>query len=497
MKVGTKLFLWLAVPIVSLIVLFGYVDGRVSRERLREELAREGRAITRAVQLAVEDALRDRQLEDVKDFIDSISGYERVFGIRLFDQQGEIRYQSRGLAQYEFSRPEALREVLQTRETFEARRYYGEAPAVTFIAPLEGPGQTLLGAVQVIQLESYIDEDLRVSRNTIGALTAAMILATAIVLSLVTRFVVNRPIDRLVESCREVGAGRRPPAMPASSDELGRLALEFSTMYDRLEAAKSSLMNEQAERERMEASLRNTARLASLGQLAAGLAHEIGTPLGVIAGRAESLQRRLAGNGQAEQGLGVVLDQIDRITRIVRSMLDFAKVRELHLTDTDLGRVIEGTIEFVSHRMEASGIDVECRFDSRMRPVRGDGENLQEVFLNLALNAADAMPGGGRLLVKVRPQRRAHPDHGSELELMEIEFIDNGVGIVPEHIDRVFDPFFTTKDIGKGTGLGLSVSYGIVREHGGWMEVESTPNRGTTMRILLPVAGPPKDGSLA
>lgn len=494
MKVGTKLFLWLAAPIVSLILLFGYVDGRVSRERLREELAREGRAITRAVQLAVEDALRDRQLEDVKDFIDSISGFERVFGIRLFDQEGKIRYQSQALVQYEFTRPEALQQVLRTRETFEARRHYGEDPAVTFIAPLEGPGQTLLGAVQVIQLESYIDEDLRVSRNTIAALTAAMILATAIVLSLVTRFVVNRPIDRLVDSCREVGAGRRPPAVLASSDELGRLALEFSAMYDRLEAAKTSLMAEQAERERMEASLRNTARLASLGQLAAGLAHEIGTPLGVIGGRAESLQRRLAGNGHAEQSLGIVLDQIDRISRIVRSMLDFAKVRELHLTETDLGQVLESTIEFVDHRFEELGIEVQSRIDPRARPVRADGENLQEVFLNLTMNAADAMPEGGHLFVCIRPQRRAHPDQGTDLDLMEVEFMDDGVGIAPEHIDRVFDPFFTTKDIGKGTGLGLSVSYGIVREHGGWMEVESAPSRGTTMRVLLPVAGPPENG---
>jgi signal transduction histidine kinase len=284
--------------------------------------------------------------------------------------------------------------------------------------------------------------------------------------------------------------------MQVSSDELGRLALEFSAMYDRLEAAKTSLLAEQDERARMESSLRNTARLASLGQLAAGLAHEIGTPLGVIAGRAESLQRRLAGNGQAEQSLGVVLDQIDRITRIVRSMLDFAKVRELHLAETDLGAVLDSTLEFVSHRLEDLGIEVETWVAPGARPVRGDAENLQEVVLNLVLNAADAMPSGGRLSVMIRPQRRAHPEHGAELELVEMVFRDDGSGIAEEHIDRVFDPFFTTKEVGKGTGLGLSVSYGIVREHGGWMEAESAPNQGTTMRVLLPVAGPPPDGGL-
>ena len=490
MKVGTKLFLSLAVPMVSLFALFGYLDGRSSRDRLREELAREGRAVSRTVQHAVEDALRDRQFEDVRELVDAITGYERIFGVRLFDRDGQIRYQSQELAAHAFAHGKELESVLASQQALEIRRRFDEEPVVSFLNPLTGPDGSLLGAIQVIQLESFIEEDLRSSWNRIAVLTGAMILATGLVISLATRFVVTRPVDALARGFRDVGSGKRPAMPGTSSDEFDRLAEEFSAMCDRLDAAQRSLLEEQEERQRIETNLRNTARLASLGELAAGLAHEIGTPLGVIAGRAEVLQRRLAGNEQAEQGLGIVLEQIDRISRIVRSMLDFAKVRELHLAEVDVAAVLGRTLEFVGHRLEDHGIVSEITLAGTIPRVRADAENLQEVFLNLLLNAADAMPQGGSMHVRLEPVRQTHPERGDALDAVRIEFRDTGTGIAPHHIERVFDPFFTTKEVGRGTGLGLSISYGVVREHGGWMEVESRVAEGTTIRVFLPIGGP-------
>lgn len=490
MRVGTKLFLSLAAPMVSLVALFGYLDGQASRDRLRDELAREGRAISRTVEYAVEDALRDRQLEDVQELVDAISGYERVFGLRLFDRDGTIRYQSRELRSYSFAHAAELRQVLNTQTPVEIRRRFDEEPVVSFLNPLSSPDGTLLGAIQVIQLESFIEEDLRTSWQRIAMLSGAMILATALVISLVTRFVVTRPVDALARSLRDVGSGQRPVLPRSTSDEFGRLAEEFSAMCDRLESAQRSLALEQEERQRIEAHLRNTLRLASLGELAAGLAHEIGTPLNVIAGRAEILQRRLAGNETAEQGLGIVLEQIDRISRIVRSMLDFAKVRELHLTETDATNVLERTLEFVGHRLEEHGVRHRVTVHGAIPKLKADSENLQEVFLNVILNAADAMPDGGSLEVRLARAALTHPDSSELVDLVRMDFCDTGTGIDPQHVERIFDPFFTTKEVGRGTGLGLSISYGIVREHGGWMEVESDLSRGTTVSVLLPVAGP-------
>ncbi|MCA9754777.1 MAG: hypothetical protein KDA27_03170 [Candidatus Eisenbacteria bacterium] len=490
MKVGTKLFLSLAVPMVFLFALFGYLDGRSSSHRLRDELAREGRAISRTVQYSIEDALRDRQLEDVRDLVDAITGYERIFGVRLFDRDGQIRYQSTELESHPFAHEAQLETVLTTRDPLEVRRRVDEEPVVSFLNPLLGPDGSLLGAVQVIQLESFIEEDLRSSWTRIALLTGAMILATAGVISLVTRFVVTRPIDALASGFRNVGLGRHPEMPRTSSDEFDRLAAEFTAMCDRLDAAQASLLEEQEERQKIEADLRNTARLASLGELAAGLAHEIGTPLGVIAGRAEILQRRLAGNEQAEQSLEIVLEQIDRISRIVRSMLDFARVRELHLAEVSVPTVLARTLEFVSHRLEERDIASHVHEVSPIPAVRADAEHLQEVFLNVILNASDAMPEGGTIDVTIEPRSELHPEHGRTLETVKLEFRDTGSGIAQHHIERVFDPFFTTKEVGRGTGLGLSISYGIVKEHGGWMEIESKVGQGTTVRVHLPVTGP-------
>ncbi|MEZ4647816.1 MAG: ATP-binding protein [Candidatus Eisenbacteria bacterium] len=490
MKVGTKLFLSLAVPMVSLFALFGYLDGRSSSHRLRDELSREGRAISRTVQHSIEDALRDRQFEDVRELVDAITGYERIFGVRLFDGNGRIRYQSAELESHAFAHQAQLEAVLATRDPLEVRRRFDEEPVVSFLNPLLGPDGSLLGAVQVIQLESFIEEDLRASWTRIALLTGAMILATALVISLVTRFVVTRPIDTLASGFRELGRGKRPQIPRTSSDEFDRLAAEFSAMCVRLDAAQASLLEEQEERQKIEADLRNTARLASLGELAAGLAHEIGTPLGVIAGRAEVLQRRLAGNEQAGQSLEIVLEQIDRISRIVRSMLDFARVRELHLADVSIPSVLARTFEFVSHRLEERGIASHVRETSALPTVRADAEHLQEVFLNVIMNASDAMPEGGTIDAALSAGTEPHPERGGTMDTIRLEFRDTGTGIAEHHIERVFDPFFTTKEVGRGTGLGLSISYGIVKEHGGWMEIESEVGRGTAVRIHLPVQGP-------
>ncbi len=491
MSVGTKLFVWLIGPMILLLGLLGYIEGINSSQRLRQELAREGRAISRIVQLAFEDALRDRQIGDIHELVDQISGYERILGVRLFDRNGDISYQGEALAPYTFSRADDLERVLATRTPIEYRRRYGDEPAVVFLRPLVGPDGALLGAVQVIQLESYIEEDLRASWIFIMVLTGAMILAIAAVLSLVTRIVVGRPIQTLVRGFREIGAGHPPrPIGLSSRDEFGHLSTEFGRMVTQLDAARDSLDAEQRQRAEMENELRKTARLASLGQLAAGIAHEIGTPLNVIVGRVELLERRLAGQTGVGENLRVVIQQIDRISRIVRRMLDFARAREIRLTTMDLPGVVHRAVELVDHRLRQQGVRVVQKYPGDLPAIVGDSEQLHEVFLNLALNASDAMPNGGVLTFSARRVQRPVPETGEPRDLVCVSVEDSGAGIPPDLLDRIFDPFFTTKDVGKGTGLGLSVSYGIVEDHQGWMEVESEPDLGTKMHVFLPVDGP-------
>ena len=488
MSLGTKLFLWLATPLILLLTLAAYADERENRERLRAELAREGRAITRTVQLAIEDALRDRQLADVRDLVNEISGYEKVLGVRLFDAQGHVRFQAAALDSFPFERFDELQRVFATRAPIESNRRIASQPAMSFISPLIAVDGTLLGAVQVLQLESYIEEDVRATRRSIAGLTAALILATGLVLSLVTRYAVSRPIDRLVSAVRAVGRGDTSAHVAAQGkDELGRLAAEFNAMCDRLDTARASLEREQLERSRVEGELRKAEHLGSVGRLAAGLAHELGTPLNVITGRSELLLRRVGDNQVAAENLRIVLAQADRISGIVRRMLDFAKAQELSLTAVDLGRLLGRVREYLSHRFDEDGIRCSLEVADDLPTVMGDEERLVDVFMNLAVNAIDAMPRGGRLHLSVARERRSRPGDEEARDVVAARVRDDGQGIPPEALERIFDPFYTTKEIGKGTGLGLSLSYGIVREHDGWMEVESEPGRGTTIAVLLPI----------
>jgi len=289
-----------------------------------------------------------------------------------------------------------------------------------------------------------------------------VILAAGSMVYLVTRRVVGRPVRDLLHSFREVGLGDLHARVPVRHrDEFGRLAEEFNGMCRRLEAAQLSLIAEQEERSRMEARLRDNEHLASLGRLAAGLAHEIGTPLNVIGGRAEALLRRLTGRAPserepAERNLRVIVSQIDRIARIVRGMLDFARVRAAPRSSPTNLHALLGTVrDLLESRLQEAGISVEAMVPEDLPPVAADADRLHQVFLNIAMNAVDAMPSGGVLRVSGSSLLRSHPEEGGDARpFLALKFEDTGEGIRPEDLGRVLEPFFTTKEVGRAPGWG-------------------------------------------
>ncbi|MCP3986708.1 MAG: hypothetical protein GY723_20170 [bacterium] len=217
-------------------------------------------------------------------------------------------------------------------------------------------------------------------------------------------------------------------------------------------------------------------RLASLGVLVAGLAHEIGTPMGVIRGHAKLLERAVQGE-DAEWRLQTIQQQIERISRIIESLLGMAWPRRSRRVPVALRPLIENTVAFLREKFNRRGIEARLEL-AEMGSMAGDPERLQQVLLNLFLNAADAMPEGGNLRVELveLPEGQA-----------EILISDSGPGIALEDPTQVFDPFVTTKEAGEGHGLGLSVAHGIVAEHGGMIEVVRSDREGTVFRIVLPL----------
>jgi signal transduction histidine kinase len=233
--------------------------------------------------------------------------------------------------------------------------------------------------------------------------------------------------------------------------------------------------------------LRHTEKLAELGTLASGMAHEIGTPMNVILGRAEFLQRKTK-DPETAKGLQTIVDQVERITKIMNQLLTFARRRPIERRATNINKVIEDTLEVMQERFARHHIAVRTQLDPALPKGDVDPDQIGQVLLNLVINALHAMGDSGGLFVRTAIVPISKGSAENYAEMIEVSVADTGCGIAAADLDKIFNPFFTTKEIGKGTGLGLTVVHGIVQEHGGFVMVESEVSKGTTFRIRLPIA---------
>ena len=222
--------------------------------------------------------------------------------------------------------------------------------------------------------------------------------------------------------------------------------------------------------------LRKTERIAELGTLASGMAHEIGTPMNVILGRAEYLLDRVT-EEPIKKGLRTIITQVERITRVMNQLLSFARRKAPERVALDLKQVIEDGLEMFQERLARNQIQVVTEFADDCPLVQADGDQMSQVLINLVMNSVHAMPDGGTLRIGLSPEK----------ELVKLTVVDTGYGIPRDVVKKVFDPFFTTKEFGQGTGLGLTVVKGIIEEHQGSIAVESEEGKGTTFTVLLPV----------
>ena len=252
------------------------------------------------------------------------------------------------------------------------------------------------------------------------------------------------------------------PLISREGDRIGRLII-FDDITDRAE---------------LERRLVQADKLSSIGLLAAGVAHEVNTPLAVISTYAQMLAKQISGDAQKAPLLEKIARQTFRASEIVNSLLNFSRTSTTEFVPLDLNKVIRETLSLLEHQLSKASVKVETAFDDSLPRIKGNAGKLQQVFLNLILNARDAMESGGSLAIRTSAQNG----------LVHVTVADSGAGIAPENLTRIFDPFFTTKGARKGTGLGLSVSYGIVREHGGEIDVDSTLGAGTRFDLSFPEA---------
>lgn len=492
MRLSTRLLLPLLPAVVAVMTAYAAWSLRQRETTMSAQDRREARAYATALGLALEAAFRDPERRDVQETIDRISREPSIYGVVVYSPQGEPLFTSGPLEGASGSELDLIREALAEADTTSLTRVATGGEAVfSVVRPLLGASGEVVGGFEVLQPRSFLEAEKRRTRirfllNTLTLLAAL----SALVLLLVRRFV-GRPLERLLDGVRALEAGDlsyRVVPDPAGG-ELAELAAEFNRMADRLESARAELVREAEDRLALELRLRDTEKLAAVGNLAAGVAHEIAAPLHVIQGRAELLLRRESPREAEIRNLTIITDQIRRITAIVRNLLDFARRREPRVHPLDLVATVDGVVEFLEGEFIREGITV-VRSGPDSLPLEGDGELLFQVFVNLLLNAVHALedhPGERRVEIRIQ-------DLGQEVA---VDVEDTGPGIPPELRERVLEPFFTTKTGGDGTGLGLPIVRSIISEHGGSVEVTSGSTGGACIRLRLPVSSRPSAPSLS
>ncbi len=302
-----------------------------------------------------------------------------------------------------------------------------------------------------------------------SALMALLLMFSNSVLTALYVETLIRPILRLNRTMKRAGRGDLTVRAPRrSSDEVGELTDEFNRMMDELEASR--------EREEVQRTqLAHTEKMAAVGTLAAGVAHEVNNPLAGVLACIDNLRANPDDDEMRETYLELIRDGLQRIERTIRTLLDFSRRREIRPEPTSINHNLRHVVELVGYQLRKAGVQIEYDLDPGGAVVMADHFQMEQLFLNLVLNALGAMPEGGRLTLRTRARNGE----------VVTEIRDTGVGIPPEIRDRIFDPFFTTREVGEGTGLGLSVSDSIVAAHDGRIEVVSEVGKGTVFRVVF------------
>jgi len=365
---------------------------------------------------------------------------------------------------------------------------HGAESLFTFI-PLNmdtepGPGVILL-AESFDNLKSYTRETL----IRVFILSAVLMLAGMAMIWILGRRYVGKPLQHLMARTRKIGAGdfSREEPLPGHN-ELTHLSVDINDMCASLEEALNSLQNETEEKIAAIEQLRHTERLATVGRLASGVAHELGTPLNVIAGRAKIMSSETDDINAVNESCTIISEQANRMTKIIKQLLDFARRRRSQRKASDIRPLVSEIADILSPMARKTGVSIEVDIPEGLPPANIDQSQIQQVLINIVVNGIQAMPEGGQLRITSQAVSKVKPtdEIKSERKFVCIRVQDQGQGIPAEIVDKIFDPFFTTKDVGAGTGLGLSISHGIVEEHEGWIDVQSDIGKGTEFSVFLP-----------
>lgn len=476
--------IWLLVTIPFVVAIAGYlaVTRPFRRELLLAEASRDAKDDVAVLQSAIEEGLIDEadKAADLRALVDSIAQSERVIGVAVFSVNGEPLAESERIrGDLPHVRDLARRSLASHGEIRELR---GDPTHLEHAFLLERTGNVAVAVV--IRDIGHVDRLVASWTKTLAIVGLLFAITMLVVSGPLVRRIVGAPLHVAMTAVENVAAGKLDVTLDEQRpDELGRLARAFNAMTESLRAARAEVEEEAARRAALEARMRQLQTLAAAGEVAASLAHEIGSPLNVILGRTRMMAGRPDTSDNTKRDLEIVAQQTERITRVVRRLLDISRPSKSKIGDVDVREVIEETLAFIAPECRKRGIAATCRFDEGAPDhVLGDRDQLVQIVFNLCHNAIQAQPAGGKIDVHLTRTEQGLSGAAS----IAIDVIDAGPGVAPEVRGRLFDPFVTTKRGEGGTGLGLAIVDGMVRELGGRVTVDDAPGGGAYFRVEIP-----------
>ncbi len=424
----------------------------------------------------------------VQEIIDAVDEYEKTLGVIVYLQEGNLIFSSHSLNEGIEPYLELIKRSINENRPQEQFGVYKKNPVFSYTLPFKDRKGRNIGGISILQHTSFLEEDIKKAEWSIFVAIFMLTAGTWTAILFVTRVWITLPISQLMDGIKKLAKGDLNTRIDFKrGDELSELAQTFNKLAINLKEAREEIIQEAETKLQLERELRQSEKLAIVGQLASGLGHEIGTPLNIISGRAEIIKRKLEDNGEAQKNLGIILQQTERITKIIQQLLGFVRKKKPEQKTLNFSTLLETTLELLDHQIQRQGVRVVREFESPLPPVMGDPDQLQQVFSNLFLNAIQAMPEGGTLHLSISSIWISKEDFNEDKRLfVEVCVEDTGSGMEREVMGHIFDPFFTTKEGGKGTGLGLTVSQGIVQDHEGWISVESELGKGSVFKVYLP-----------
>jgi signal transduction histidine kinase len=509
MKLGTRVTVVTTVLVAGVLAASGVAALKVRRADLEADLLREAREIAAALRAGLEPLDAGQATETLEWRAYSARENNELFQLEILRVRDEKRTDDQAwllLMQAAEIQDGPVGRLFDSSSG--ARSFAMAVPlfdAASLELPRRHPARKAVAMLGMRRDAAYIHDEMVATARRLFPLFLVVVVVVALAVRFALRHTAIKPLRRLLEGIDAVGKGDLSRVILAErDDEIGTIAGRFNTMTGSLREARQDGQRGAEARLALEARLRQSEKLATIGQMAAEIAHEVGTPLNVIGGRARAIGKLVGRQGEKTEGseeiaknAGIIGGEVERIAKIIRQVLDFSRKRGPTVTRVRLGAVVAEAVEFLSETTRRQGIAVEMSPSPGtagapdIPDVPGDPDQILQVCLNLLMNAIHAMPTGGTLRVSTERvvRRKGDLDLAAPAEYVRLEISDSGSGIPEAHRDKIFEPFFTTRDEGQGTGLGLAVSNGIVKDHDGWIEVESPAaagSGGAVFRVYLP-----------